>query len=224
MSFGENIIEFFDLLQAPPLALKDVEILWPYSRPEVRRVMHRFYKKFLDGDGRRIFLIGINPGRFGAGVTGICFTDPIRLGADCGIAHSIAGRSELSSDFVYRMISAFGGPRLFFKHYYMTALSPVGFTQSGKNINYYELKGDLAALDEWMVAAMKDQISAGGDRRVAFSMGQGANFKYLQRMNNRHNFFDRIEALPHPRWIMQYKRRQLEEFIRLYIDKLSQFL
>ncbi len=33
----------------------------------------------------RYLILGINPGRFGGGITGIPFTDPIRLQNICGI-------------------------------------------------------------------------------------------------------------------------------------------
>ena len=66
MSFGEAIIEFFANLRPPENLPGGVEILWPYGNPEVKRVMDAFYRTYL-GDGEdRIFLVGINPGRFGA--------------------------------------------------------------------------------------------------------------------------------------------------------------
>lgn len=224
VSFGANILKFFDTLHPPASIPEGVEILWPYGAPEVKRIMRRFYLEFFGDTGKRIFLIGINPGRFGAGVTGICFTDPIRLAKDCGIAHSLAGGRELSSDFVYRMISAFGGPHAFSRRFYMTALSPVGFIRDGKNLNYYDVKGLPSQLDAWMAAAMEEQLRAGADRQAAFSMGQGANLRYLKDFNDRHRFFERIEPLPHPRWVMQYRRKRLDEFIRLYVDALSSVL
>jgi len=220
MSFGRTILEFFDGLTPPEGLPEDVDILWPYDRPEVKASMAAFYEGFFDDDRPRIFLLGINPGRFGAGVTGICFTDPIRLAEDCAVAHELAGGRELSSDFVYRMIAAFGGPRDFYRRFYLSALSPVGFLRDGRNLNYYDVKGLPELLDEWMAGAMAAQAAAGCDRRVAFSMGQGANFTHLTAFNERHGFFDRIEPLPHPRWVMQYRRQRLDEFIRLYVDRL----
>ncbi len=220
MSFGAYILNFFETLTPPKNIPDDVEILWPYSNPEVKRVMQHFYSRFFNDTDKRIFLIGINPGRFGAGVTGICFTDPIRLTGDCCIDHSIIGGRELSSDFVYRMISAFGGVSAFYQRFYITALSPVGFIRNGKNLNYYDVKGLPAQLDEWMASVMEKQIAVGANRSTAFCMGQGTNFRYLRDFNERHHFFKRIEPLPHPRWIMQYNHRQLNKYIQLYIDKL----
>ncbi|WP_366903404.1 hypothetical protein [Hydrogenimonas sp.] len=50
------------------------------------------------------------------------------------------------------------------------------------------------------------------DRRIA-SVGKGKNKAYLEKLNERCNFFDAIEALPHPRWVMQYQRKKKEKQI-----------
>ena len=221
MTFGDTIIDFFSRLAAPADLPDDVEILWPFDRPEVKRVMGEFFRRYMGDDGQRIFLIGINPGRFGAGVTGLCFTDPPRLAADLDIPHELAGGRELSADFVYRMIDAWGGPESFYSRFYLTALSPVGFVKDGRNLNYYDVKGLPEALDGWMADTMSRQAAAGCDRRIAFSMGQGANLKYLKAFNDRHGFFDRIEPLPHPRWVMQYRRKRLDEFLGVYVRSLK---
>lgn len=215
-------MRFFSNLKAPDGLPPGVEILWPFDSPEVKRVMDVFYRKFFSDCRPRIFLIGINPGRFGAGVTGLCFTDPVNLARECGIPHELPGGRELSSDFVYRMTSAFGGLLKFYGHFYLTALSPVGFVKDQKNLNYYDVKGLPEQLDDWMARSMASQIEAGCDRRVAFSMGQGENFRHLEDFNRRHGFFGRIEPLPHPRWVMQYRRKKLDEYIRFYVGKLRE--
>jgi hypothetical protein len=219
--FSEGILSFFSALAPPEHLPRDVGVLWPFDKPEVKRVMDAFYRKFFADNNRRVFLIGINPGRFGAGVTGICFTDPVSLAGDCGISHELKGGRELSSDFVYRVTSAFGGAGEFYRQFYLTALSPVGFVKDGKNLNYYDVKGLPEKLEGWMAEAMAAQIEAGCDRRVAYSMGQGTNFRQLEAFNQRHGFFDRVEPLPHPRWVMQYRRKKLDEFVGLYLSTLK---
>ncbi len=222
MTFSDGTLKFFSTLKVPEYLPEGVEVLWPFDREEVKRVMMAFYSQYFSDNEKRIFLIGINPGRFGAGVTGICFTDPPRLAGDCGISHELKGGRELSSDFVYRIIAAFGGPEAFYRRFYITALSPVGYIRDGKNLNYYDVKGMSEKLDAWMADAMALQVAAGCNRKVAFSMGQGANFKQLVAFNQRHGFFDRVEPLSHPRWVMQYRRKRLEEFISLYVETLNQ--
>ncbi len=222
MNFAEQIIRFFYSLDPPENLPEEVELLWPYGNAEVRRIIKTFYTRYFSSKQKRIFLVGINPGRFGAGVTGINFTDPNRLSEDCGIGHQLKPGKELSSDFVYRMIKAWGGVESFYSHFYLGALSPAGFMRDGKNLNYYDIKGLPQQLDAWMAQAMTEQIKAGADRRVAFSMGMGKNFKYMCEFNERHGFFRKVEALPHPRWIMQYRRKRLDEFIELYVRTLKE--
>ncbi len=224
MTFSDGILKFFSTLKAPESLPGGVDVLWPFDKPEVQRVMKAFFSQYFSDTAKRIFLIGINPGRFGAGVTGICFTDPPRLADDCSISHQLKGGRELSSDFVYRTIAAFGGPEAFYRQFYITALSPVGYIRDGKNLNYYDVKGMSEKLDGWMADAMALQMAAGCNRKVAFSMGQGANFKQLQAFNQRHGFFERAEPLPHPRWVMQYRRKRLEEYINLYVETLKKAL
>jgi hypothetical protein len=37
----------------------------PFEKEEVRKVVHEFYMKFFNDLNDRIFILGINPGRFG---------------------------------------------------------------------------------------------------------------------------------------------------------------
>jgi len=45
----------------------------------VRKLIREFYTKFYSDCKPRQLVLGINPGRFGAGATGIPFTDTRRL-------------------------------------------------------------------------------------------------------------------------------------------------
>ncbi len=76
---------------------------------EVLAVISDFYKKYYSDNRSRRLILGINPGRFGAGVTGIPFTDTLRLKEKCGL--SVAGLKtyETSSVFVYEMINKYVG-------------------------------------------------------------------------------------------------------------------
>ena len=61
----------------------------PYTNGAAWEVVEKFYLKYYNDDRPRAFIFGINPGRHGAGVTGIPFTDPIRLAEKCGIAFQL---------------------------------------------------------------------------------------------------------------------------------------
>src|SRR5438045_5396299 len=139
-SFADNILDFLFNLQLPFNLPKDVEVLDAHQRPVVREVCSIFYKKYYNDNDQRHLLIGINPGRFGGGVTGIPFTDPIRLEKFCGIQNDFQKKQELSSVFIYEMIEAFGGAEKFYKQFYFSAMSPLGFVKHEKNLNNYDTK------------------------------------------------------------------------------------
>jgi len=74
-------------------------------------------------------LLGINPGRFGSGTTGVSFTDPIKLEKYCGIRNDLVKKAELSADFIYAMIIAYGGLESFYNRFFISSVSPLGFIQ-----------------------------------------------------------------------------------------------
>lgn len=117
--------------------------------------MEAFYLKYYGSSEARTFLFGINPGRFGAGVTGVPFTDPVRLVQDCGIENAFEKRQELSAQFVWSFIRAYGGPEAFCSDFYITSLSPLGFIKAGKNINYYDDRQLIKAVEPFMFGIWK---------------------------------------------------------------------
>lgn len=222
MTFGEKAIEFFNNLKVPAIKLPArVEVMNPLQLEQVRNILLKFYSTYYNDDHKRIFLIGINPGRFGGGITGIPFTDPVNLENILGIKNDFEKKHELSSRFVYAVISAFQGPVHFFRHFYLTAVSPFGFISQDKNLNYYDLKIIRDSWEPVFINWMKYQMKFGTVRTIAISLGMGKNAEYLQYLNEKENLFDEIKALPHPRWIMQYRFKRKEEFIAEYIHKLK---
>ncbi|GJM28119.1 MAG: hypothetical protein DHS20C17_07540 [Cyclobacteriaceae bacterium] len=213
------MLSFYQDLTNAPAVPEPVEVMYPHLSADAWKTMKRFYHKFYGNTAKRTFLIGINPGRFGAGTTGVPFTDPIRLRQVCGIDHDFDELPELSSKFIYQMIEAYGGVNDFYNDFYITSVSPLGFTQNGKNLNYYDLKQIQESWESFMVDCLKKQITFGAKGR-AFSLGQGKNQKYLEYLNARHQLFEEIIPLPHPRWVMQYRLKRLEEFVTLYCSEL----
>lgn len=179
-----------------------------------------FYEKFYDDIKKRIFIFGINPGRFGGGITGVPFTDPIRLQEKCGIINNLQKKPELSSLFIYEMIDGYGGPELFYQHFFISAISPLGFVKDNKNLNYYDDKNLLHACEPFIIKCINQQLRTITTSTTAFCLGEGENFKYFTRINNQHHFFENIIPLPHPRWIMQYRRKRVSEYVKLYVGKL----
>lgn len=212
-TFSERTLKFYQSLSIKDQLPETIEVLNPYKKPEVIDICKAFYDKYYnDSKGRRLIL-GINPGRFGAGVTGIPFTDPMMLEKECGIKNSFDKRAELSSDFIYRLINQMGGPTHFYAHYYIGAVSPLGFVKDGKNYNYYDSRDLMHKLKPFIVKALVDQIGLGINSRKCYCLGQGKNFEYLKFLNEEIKLFDEIIPLPHPRWVMQYRRKHLKKFL-----------
>lgn len=220
MLLSDKILDFLFHLDFNVPLPNGVEVMHPFDDEETSRVVKEFYRKYYGDDNRRYFIIGINPGRFGGGVTGIPFTDPIRLKKECGIENDWPRKQELSSLFVYDLINAHGGSAAFYGRFFFTSISPLGFTKGGKNLNYYDDKGLSKSIITFAVDCFRRQISWGMHTSIAFCLGEGENFKFLSRLNSEHKLFDKIVPLAHPRFIMQYKLKTKQ----LYIDKyLNEF-
>src|SRR4051812_42432700 len=221
MPLSAQILNFLFNLQLPIDLPPQVEVMHPFSNVETARTVRVFYEKYYNDNNPRYCIIGINPGRFGGGVTGIPFTDPIRLRKECDIENNWPQKQELSSVFVYDMINGFGGVTAFYSKFYFTAISPLGFTKGGKNLNYYDDKVLIDKIVPFAVECFRLQIAWGLRTSVAFCLGEGANYKFLSRLNITYNLFEKIVPLSHPRFIMQYKLKTKDTYINKYLEEFS---
>ncbi|HVV55873.1 MAG TPA: uracil-DNA glycosylase family protein, partial [Mucilaginibacter sp.] len=185
-------------------------------------ISEQFYRKYYSDNNKRHLILGINPGRFGAGLTGIPFTDPKRLVSECGIPYTGKPAHEPSSVFVYEMINAFGGPEKFYSRFYISSLSPLGFTSVGdrgreKNYNYYDSKELTEAVRGFITDNIRKQIGLGVETDICYCFGTGKNETFLRKLNEEFDFFERIIALEHPRFIMQYKAATKQNYIEKYL-------
>lgn len=220
-TWAAHLISFYRTLQPPKILPGNIEWLYPQQDALVMDVVGLFLNKFYnDAMPRRIFL-GINPGRFGAGVTGINFTAPKQLKENCGIEHPFKNQSELSAEFIYQMIAAYGDPQKFYAQFFFGSACPLGFVQNGKNLNYYDDKELLKTVEPFMVESLENLLSFNADRSVCFIIGGEKNYKYLSVLNEKHQWFQKMVPLPHPRFIMQYKRKQVAEFIEQYLHAIN---
>ncbi|HHJ09431.1 MAG TPA: DUF4918 family protein [Bacteroidetes bacterium] len=220
MTYGEKIIRFLNNLSPDMDLPDDIRVMNPYLSKEVKETVSSFYRKFFPDDNPRTFLIGINPGRFGAGITGISFTDPIRLEEVCHIFNPFDKKQEISSVFMHKIIRAFGGPEKFYRRFYVTAVCPLGFIRKGKNLNYYDLKELQQTVIPFIVATLQEQLEFGANRKTAYCIGEGKNYRFLKKLNESHDFFEKIIPLPHPRFVMQYRYKEIEEYINYYLKRL----
>ena len=77
-----------------------IEVLDPYSSKETKKIVSEFYNKFYSDNNNRIICFGINPGRFGGGITGIPFTDPYFLEKNCDINSTYMKKKEIEINVI----------------------------------------------------------------------------------------------------------------------------
>jgi len=222
-TFADKIIAFNRKLDLV-LDIPDIEVMNPFHEPKVLDFTEQFYRRFFNDQNKRIFIFGINPGRHGAGITGISFTDPIRLETKCRIINHLPKNPELSSEFIYKMIDGYGTVQDFYSRFFITAVSPLGFLTHGKNLNYYDTKDLQEKTRPFIVQSIKDQIEFGAFSECAICVGGDKNFRFLNNLNDEYSLFDRIFALEHPRFIMQYRRKMINDFISKYLTVMNQCL
>lgn len=223
--FAEKVVSFFKELEYKGSLPSGISIMNPFrDNPQIIPVIIQFYHKFYNDYNSRHFILGINPGRFGAGVTGIPFTDSKRLSEKCGLSIPGLDTFETSSVYVYEMIDAFGGAGNFYNKFFISAVCPLGFTTisaRGKsvNYNYYDSKNLMEAVRDFIINCLTKQLEFGIERDICFCLGTGRNYKFLVKLNNELKLFDRIVPLEHPRFIMQYKSKQKDFYIKRYIEE-----
>ena len=226
MTFAEKVIRFNKNLHytGDPLP-EGIKIMNPFREsPETMRVVELFYRKYYNDNNKRHIILGINPGRFGGGLTGIPFTDPKRLETECKITFNGKVTHEPSSVFIYKMINEYGGIETFYDDFFINSPCPLGFTshKNGKdlNYNYYDSPDLMNAVTDFMIKSINRLIRLGIKTDACICLGTGKNEKILNRLNNEHQFFGKIVAVEHPRFIMQYKSKSMDAYIRKYLDAL----
>lgn len=228
MTFADHIIRFNNSLDFTGKLPAGIILLNPFrGNNDILEVSSVFYRKYYNDQNPRHLILGINPGRFGAGVTGIPFTDSRRLKNECGISYKGYETHEPSSVFVYDVIEAYGGTTAFYDRFYINSVCPLGFTIAGKNgrvknYNYYDSKELSDAVYGFIVENISKQIAIGVETDVCFCFGTGKNEKFLQSLNDEHGFFSQIVALEHPRFIMQYKVKSKQKYIEKYVSAFNQ--
>src|SRR3569833_1505993 len=223
MTFAEKTIQFNKQVDFKGTLPVGISIMNPFKEsPQAVRITEQFYNKYYSDDNKRYLILGINPGRFGGGVTGVPFTDSKRLKSACGIDYIGKETHEPSSVFIYEMIDAFGGPAEFYSHIYINSMFPLGFTATnaaGKevNYNYYDSKELIATVYDAIIENIQKLIDIGCYTDSCFCFGTGTNEKFLKKINHEQGFFKNIVALEHPRFIMQYKAKTKQQYIDKYI-------
>lgn len=227
MTVADKIIAFNESLHFSDDLPDGIRIMNPYrENAEALKTSSAFYRKYFNDNHKRKLILGINPGRFGAGLTGIPFTDSYRLKDYCNMEIQDVSTRELSSIFVYNMIEAFGGPEKFYSRFLISSVVPLGFVKENEkgrevNTNYYDSKKLQDAVEPFIQETLEQQLAFNIESSICFCLGTGKNFKYLQQLNRKKNYFGTIIPLEHPRYVMQYKLKHQEEYIRKYLYELG---
>src|SRR5215207_7952362 len=178
-TWAQHLIQFYSSLEPPNNLPNGITWLHPQQNGEVVEIATKFFEKFYNDAEPRRLLLGINPGRFGAGVTGVNFTAAKQLTQYCGIEHDLRPQSELSAEFIYDMINAYGGPQLFYRHFFIGSVCPLGFVKGGKNINYYDDKELQQTVQPFIIQNLEKLLRFNVIRDTCICIGGEKNYKYL---------------------------------------------
>jgi hypothetical protein len=221
-TIADKIIAFNRQLEYRGDLPKGFRVVNPFvENPETMPVMEAFYQKYYNDPNQRRFIIGINPGRHGAGVTGIPFTDTKRLESVCGIRMESAHSHEISSVFIYDLIEAYGGTGDFYSRFYINSPFPLAITRvthGGQwlNANYYDDKALFHAVKPFMIESLKKQVAIGLDTSRVYILGK-KNASFIRALNREAKLFDQMVELEHPRYIQQYKSKEQAAYIDKYL-------
>jgi hypothetical protein len=218
---ASRMLSFLEKLSLDKRLPSGVKVMNPYRDHYAFGLCRSFYAKYYNDNNQRALLLGINPGRFGSGTTGISFTDPVKLERICGITNTLPKKAELSADFIYMMIEAFGGPDVFYRQFLISAVSPLGFIKGGLNINYYDIPALQKSVTPFIVESLNQMLDLGLSREKCFCIGEGKNFVFLDIQNKKYGWFKEVIPLPHPRFIMQYRRKKVTDYVNIYLTTLK---
>jgi len=221
-TFGSRLAAHLEHLQIPRGLPQGFDTIDAYHHDDVHEVVREFCRRYYSTPKQRLAVWGINPGRFGAGVTGLPFTDPHALQHQLGIASQITGRRELSAEFIEMVIGAYGGPTKFYDDIYLGAVCPIGFTSNGKNINFYDDKQVTELLAPFIINNMSSVVEFGTRKDRCVVLGTGTFKKVFEERFREKVGYTSVTFVEHPRFIMQYRRRTVNEYIDKYLKAFAE--
>ena len=175
------------------------------------KIVDAFWDRYYARRVPRIVVCGINPGRFGAGKTGIPFLDFASLsqlmpGVD---RHD----SEKSAAFFCQVIQSYGS-EAFFRDFYVTNVASVGFLRDGRNLNYHDLP---AAAQATVEANFCEEMKMVNPTQV-ISLGTAVQHTARKLLSPD---IDCSLRLPHPAWVATYRSRETEQWVSDYVEALK---
>lgn len=229
-TFSNRVLEFNEWLANISLELFDNYRMNNQfngkNKEKIKEITNTFYNKYYNDNGKRYLILGSSPARKGTATTGIPFEDASHLYKETGIMIDNFYINKSSSDFLYDVMEKYGGCEKFYKDFFMSFICPLGIVNVNSNgnevnSNYYENKELENILYNFIVDSLKKQISFGIDTSICYCIGSGENFKFLTKINEQYKFFDKIIALEHPRFIMQYNKKDRDKYLSKYVTALN---
>ena len=181
----------------------------------------KFHKKYVEPNSPKIVICGINPGRNGAGLTGIPFIDFESLSKM--IPDIKENDWEPSAKFFFSIIQEFG-IEAFYRNFHVTNISWFGFSRINKpkNVNYFD--NDISTeIATCLINKFVEEIELiNPDYIIPLSKHVLYELESLKKKC-------RIRAeigtrLNHPSWVTTYRSNDLTSGRQKYVDTLTKYL
>ena len=175
--------------------------------------VEQFNEKYYADGYPKTVLCGINPGKNGAGKTGVPFLDFNSLSKLMdGVEHT---DTERSAQFFYDVVQEFGAEK-FYRSFYVTNISWIGYIKDNKNVNYYQLSDPVK---KFIYDAFKYEMSVVAPKTI-ISLSQEVN-KTVNDIFQDSNIDTGI-SLPHPNYCAFPKN--YEKCKKQYMEMLAPYI
>ncbi len=173
-----------------------------------------FHKKYIQPNSPKIVMCGINPGRKGAGITGIPFIDTYSLSKM--LPDIINPKSEKSAKFFFSIIEEFGIDK-FYKNIHFTNMSWLGFYKldNGINVNYNSLSEEI---QNYLIDKFVEEMDF-INPEVIIPIGDIVNWELLFNLKEKNRLKAEIgPRLYHPAYRLVERKTYIETLTK-YFDK-----
>lgn len=169
----------------------------------------------MSNQATRVVLCGINPGKNGAGKTGIPFLD------FNSVSQLLSGIGqddrERSAQFILSVIKEIGS-ETFFRNVYMTNISWFGFTKEGNNSRYYKLPSPLSTTFTDSFIAEMDIVQP----KVIVPLSEEVEKTLKQMIRDGRLQYPIVERLPHPYYCSIGKNAI--RYKQVYVNKIANLI
>jgi hypothetical protein len=104
----------------------------------------------------------------------------------------------------------------------MNAISPLGFVKNGVNINFYDDPALKKAIIPFALQSIAAVHAAGVRSDVCVVLGTGSLKTFVEREIRPEVGWDHVAYLEHPRYVMQYRRKDVPVFIEKYVRTIRE--